>query len=95
LAGVDWALWGAGECCDFDGREVRSPRHADHDCGVAAALWNLAAPSPAAAVRWQSVRVLQIAHALWPPLLFYFLWKKIRAEAIDAVGNLLALADSG
>jgi hypothetical protein len=63
--------------------------------GVSAALWYFAAPSPAPAVRWQCVQALQMSHALWPPFLVYFLWKKQRAMVADSTSNLLVLADTG
>jgi hypothetical protein len=62
--------------------------------GVPAALWQFAAPSPAPAARWQCVQVLQIVHALWPPFLVYFLWKKQRDMARDAISNLFVLAET-
>jgi hypothetical protein len=33
-------------------------------------------------------------HVLWPPFLVYFLWKKQRATALDAMSNLLVLANA-
>jgi hypothetical protein len=62
--------------------------------GVSAALWHFAAPSPTAAVRWQCLQVLQMSHALWPPFVLYFEWKRKRSLASDSVSNLLLLADA-
>jgi hypothetical protein len=56
---------------------------------VAAALWHFAAPSATPAIRWQCVQILQISHILWPPFLIYFLWKKLRSAAVNAVTNLM------
>jgi hypothetical protein len=63
--------------------------------GVAAVLWLFAAPSLNPGVRWQVVQIVQIVHVLWPPFLVYFyLWKKQRAQAIDAASNLIVLAEA-
>jgi hypothetical protein len=62
--------------------------------GVTAALWYLAAPSAVAAVRWQSLQVLQMSHALWPPFLVYFVWKKQREMVASMISNLLVRAET-
>jgi hypothetical protein len=62
--------------------------------GVTACLWYFAAPHASPAARWQSVQVVQMVHVLWPPFLVYFLWKKQRATALDAMSNLLVLANA-
>jgi hypothetical protein len=62
--------------------------------GVALALWHFVAASDSAAVRWQSLQVLQISHVLWPPFLIYFLWKKLREQVGNQVSNLLVYAEA-
>ncbi len=62
--------------------------------GVAAALWNFAAPSAAPGIRTQSVQIVQMVHVLWPPFLFYGLRKTQRTTARNALSNLLILAQS-
>lgn len=61
--------------------------------GIAAGLWYFAAPHPSPGARWQSVQVVQMIHVLWPPFLMYFLWKKQRTAAFDAMSNLLVLSN--
>lgn len=62
--------------------------------GVTFALWHFAAPNAASGIRWQCVQILQTVHVLWPPFLFYGLWKQMRKGARDAVSNLLVLAQA-
>lgn len=62
--------------------------------GVAAALWHFAAPSATPAIRWQSVQILQISHILWPPFLMYFLWKRLRSAAVNAVTNVMIVTSA-
>lgn len=63
--------------------------------GLSVALWHLVAPHPTLAIRAQSVQIVQIVHVLWPPLLFYFLWKHARRGASNAAANALVLAQLG
>jgi hypothetical protein len=62
--------------------------------GICVALWNFVAPSPTAAIRWQSVQVLQISHFLWPQFLIYFLWKSFHNRAANVVSNILVYAQA-
>jgi hypothetical protein len=55
-------------------------------------LWYYAAASAAPGVRTQAVQIVQLVHVLWPPFLFYGLWKNQRRTARDTVANLLVLA---
>jgi hypothetical protein len=62
--------------------------------GICVVLWNFVAPSPTAAIRWQSVQVLQISHFLWPQFLIYFLWKSFHNRAANVVSNILVYAQA-
>ena len=61
---------------------------------VAAALWHFAAPSATAGIRWQCVQIVQISHILWPPFVIYFVWKKMRDAAVNAVTNMMVVASA-
>jgi hypothetical protein len=56
------------------------------------ALSTFVAPSPEAAVRWQSLQMLQVVHLLWPPFVLAGVYRKrtqwLRAE-LEAVANNL------
>lgn len=48
------------------------------------AMLEFVASSPTAAVRWQSLQMLQVVHVLWPPFLFAGLYRKgIRSVAAE------------
>jgi hypothetical protein len=63
--------------------------------GVAAILWIFAAPNADPAARWQSVQIVQIVHVLWPPFLVFGLWRRLRAQPVDAVANALVALEAG
>jgi hypothetical protein len=63
--------------------------------GLCVALWHFVAPSPTAAVRWQSVQVVQIIHALWPQFLVYGLWRAFHTRVGNIVANMLVYAQAG
>jgi len=52
-----------------------------------AALLVFVAPSTTPGTRWQVLQCLQMVHGLWPPVMFHFIFKRVRktvASALDA-----------
>jgi hypothetical protein len=62
--------------------------------GLAAGLWHFVAASPSEHIRWQSLQIAQMVHALWPPFAIYAAWKRMRAAAVNAVSNLLVVTEA-
>ena len=60
---------------------------------VGSIIWLFVVQSQHAVVRWQVFQTLQIAHALWPPFLFMWLYARGRRRSKSFVENLIASAD--
>jgi hypothetical protein len=57
---------------------------------VGGLIWYFVLPSQNPAVQWQVVQTLQIAHALWPPFLFIWLYRAGRRQSKTYFSNLLS-----
>jgi hypothetical protein len=57
---------------------------------VGGLIWYFVLPSQNPAVQWQVVQTLQIAHALWPPFLFIWLYRAGRRQSKTCFSNLLS-----
>jgi hypothetical protein len=60
---------------------------------VGSIIWLFVVQSQHPAVRWQVFQTLQIAHALWPPFLFMWLYAHGRRRSKNFVENLIASAE--
>ncbi len=63
--------------------------------GVTALVWLLAARSEDPGVRWQTLQMVQVGHALWPPFLVAVLHKRLREMATATADLLPALVEAG
>ena len=61
--------------------------------GVCLLLWFLAVPNNNPAVRWQVVQVLQVIHAIYMPLVVYFLFRKFRGAVETLSAHLPILVE--
>jgi hypothetical protein len=57
---------------------------------VGALVWWFVLRSQNPAVQWQVLQSLQIAHALWPPFLFFGLYRAGRRQSKTYFSNLLS-----
>jgi hypothetical protein len=52
-------------------------------------IWFLVVQSDEAAIRWQVLQCLQIAHAIWPPFMITGIYSMGRRHSKTFVSNLL------
>lgn len=57
--------------------------------GIGLVVWLFVVGNPMPGMRWQTLQVLHIGHALWPPFLLMHQYQSIRAQSRAFVSNLL------